>query len=666
MGNWLKRFLSVALVLLMVLSYMPTSTLVQATGNAQIVNVATGAELKDAIAKANAGSTIVLSDHVTVDSTIEIKENITLDLNNFTVTGTANRLFRITASKQVKIINGTIVNTAKDGRCVETRTGGIDLVLEGVTLKAEKGASQPLTVGGSGTDIQIVIADSTISAGDGYAITTFNPVEMKIENSNVSGFGVLNIKGASGSVGSVGSVFDIINSTLASFNHNSGDANSFSTVMVEDKNITINIDANSTVSAAYEDSAQVNFAIGNSVVTNIVTGLQLNIANGAKLQGKYLLSLYYNQSISGNTITLPDSFADALTAEGFLYNKNEDSTVTVTGLVESLGSINDTKKEEVVGGLVDKIVTQTPGNEIPDEEMTEIKKAVDEVVDDIFGNNNIVKDKEYKPVEEHEDIAHLEVTLDGVNVELLDGEDGKKVAIVTEITYNVSPLTVDGNKVATPEKPITFRLPVPSSISGNHLEVYHENECLGLYAILGEGTNRYVEISSDTFSAYTLKQSSAVAKINGVGYETLEAALAAATEGDVIMLLKDISLDGELFIDIQITLDLNGHNLDGHIYHGVVHEPDCVNDGYTEYICIDCGMAFADDETAALGHADDDCDRVCDRCDTSLRTAQTDLEDSLQDLSSSMESAFQVTMRLLQVLLQLPKTIFSAFNGLLR
>ena len=42
-----------------------------------------------------------------------------------------------------------------------------------------------------------------------------------------------------------------------------------------------------------------------------------------------------------------------------------------------------------------------------------------------------------------------------------------------------------------------------------------------------------------------------------------------------------------------------------HVYEGTVTAPDCVNDGYTTYVCSVCGDTYVDDIVAAPGHAYD-------------------------------------------------------------
>lgn len=54
---------------------------------------------------------------------------------------------------------------------------------------------------------------------------------------------------------------------------------------------------------------------------------------------------------------------------------------------------------------------------------------------------------------------------------------------------------------------------------------------------------------------------SAVAKIGAEGYETLQAAVDAAKDGDTIALVNDITLDSQIVIQKSISLDLNGKTI---------------------------------------------------------------------------------------------------------
>ena len=76
------------------------------------------------------------------------------------------------------------------------------------------------------------------------------------------------------------------------------------------------------------------------------------------------------------------------------------------------------------------------------------------------------------------------------------------------IVYDVTPIA-DGTEVE-PTQPITFRLPVPASVTEAYANVYHEGTLMGIYAIQGEGNAKYVEISSADFSVYTVEPVSPV------------------------------------------------------------------------------------------------------------------------------------------------------------
>lgn len=103
--------------------------------------------------------------------------------------------------------------------------------------------------------------------------------------------------------------------------------------------------------------------------------------------------------------------------------------------------------------------------------------------------------------------------------------------IPTEIVYDV---TVDG---VTVNNNVTFYLPVPSAVTAKYVKVYHEQDLLGVFLIEDSDPSgeQYVEITSSKFSSYTLVP---VAYTEGVtqvyigtnGYETLDAALKAAEE----------------------------------------------------------------------------------------------------------------------------------------
>ena len=61
---------------------------------------------------------------------------------------------------------------------------------------------------------------------------------------------------------------------------------------------------------------------------------------------------------------------------------------------------------------------------------------------------------------------------------------------------------------------------------------------------------------------------------------------------------------------------------ESHKYVTSVTEPDCTNNGYTTYLCEECGHTYVDNEVDALGHTyDNDCDGNCNTCGESRTTA---------------------------------------------
>ncbi len=69
------------------------------------------------------------------------------------------------------------------------------------------------------------------------------------------------------------------------------------------------------------------------------------------------------------------------------------------------------------------------------------------------------------------------------------------------------------------------------------------------------------EASATTEGWFTVVEDNAVAAINGVKYESIDAAFAAAKSGDEIVLLQDCTASKQIKISRAITLNLNGHTL---------------------------------------------------------------------------------------------------------
>ena len=132
-------------------------------------------------------------------------------------------------------------------------------------------------------------------------------------------------------------------------------------------------------------------------------------------------------------------------------------------------------------------------------------------------------------------------------------------------SYNVAPMFGVGDKKVKIEelaKAVSFRLPIHSTETKDFAKVYHNGVLMGTYEIKEENGEKFVEISSDAFSTFTIEPSAhALAEINGQKYETLLGALAAAQAGDTIKLLGNAILEDGITIAKSITIDGNGFAL---------------------------------------------------------------------------------------------------------
>ena len=170
--------------------------------------------------------------------------------------------------------------------------------------------------------------------------------------------------------------------------------------------------------------------------------------------------------------------------------------------------------------------------------------AGDETVIEEIRNNTALKD--YEPTIP-ENVEELVIEL---------------VSVENKIVYDVTPKAND--EKVEPSAAITFRLPVPASVTKTYAKVYHEDTLMGIYKINGEDKAKYVEISSSDFSEFAIEPTDAVASVNDVTYADLESALSALkANGGTLTLLADLEssitlnypADGA---NVNITIDLNG------------------------------------------------------------------------------------------------------------
>lgn len=273
--------------------------------------------IQAAVEAAQDGATVKLTQNVTIDELVKLEKAITLDLNDKKVTSTAMKAFEVYANATIK--NGTIEAVQ---RCVDTRKA-VELTLTDVTLIADKytsyGNPQPLTIGGYENGTKVTMTNVNISAADGYGIITFVKTELTATNSTIAGYSALYVK-----PGSDNSVFNFTKSALSGSNAgNDVEGNSFSTIAVRANNVTVNVDAASTVTAVGNYCDAMSFG-GNYAGEESVTDANVTIAG--TINGNIMFA---GLALNNNVISVKAEYADELATAGFVTSE-ADATGLVT------------------------------------------------------------------------------------------------------------------------------------------------------------------------------------------------------------------------------------------------------------------------------------------------------------------------------------------------
>ena len=274
--------------------------------------------LAEAIASADSGDEVVLLENVTLSKMIQIGNAITLDLNGKKVTATCQKAFEIYANATIK--NGSIEAVQ---RCVDTRTA-VELTLEDLTLVADKWTKdyknpQPLTIGGSTNGTVVTMNNVKAYSGEsGYCIISFVETDLTATSCDFYGYSTLYVK-----PGSEGSEFNFVGSTIRSdLSKSDVEGNSFAAIAVCTNNIAVNVDATSTVIAIGENAFA--FGLGNEFDTPIVESVK--VESNATIEGNILDS----DSLEDNAFKVPAEYSEQLADEGFLFETNDDGTISLT------------------------------------------------------------------------------------------------------------------------------------------------------------------------------------------------------------------------------------------------------------------------------------------------------------------------------------------------
>lgn len=373
----MKKAWSILLCAAFLLSLVTVTAFAESANEAKIGNTPY-ATLADAVAAANEDTdvdTIELLKDVTVTASgnyaLTITQPVIIDggESQFAITTGTKSLFGVHADATFK--NLKLSSTNASGRCINTRVGGITVLVENCELKTTGNSyTQVILVGGDAgnTDaenrVSLTVKKSTVNVENhGYGIAVFNPTDLTIENSSVSGYAAVYMQGPNYSVGSKGSVLKVVASQLSSVNNfpKADGSNSFATIAIQDKDVQVIVDKDSTISASVTGGADQSLIDMSDVMTNgvntneAVTGTQIVVKSGAKLdasstgEGKAVIVSGYvvvkddqGDIVNSNTVVLPVDYAEQMGKDGEGY-----MCAIIDGQLYVLSPLED--KEQVVG-----------------------------------------------------------------------------------------------------------------------------------------------------------------------------------------------------------------------------------------------------------------------------------------------------------------------------
>ena len=495
---------------------------VQAANVAKVGNTEY-ATINEAIAAWTNGSTLTLLADVTLSKTIEINSNEsrTLDLGTYTMTAAKNK-----DAIQYVVKGRTSLGVALEIKADANNPGGITASGKSIVVHTKPLMSAPSK-------------DRPITRFYGGVFNASNIVK---QSGSLGGAGYT---GASApSFYFYGGVFNGSISTNRSLNQFHGGT------------------FNGKLQMSVDSSAYTLIAGGRFKYLSNLQGSELNsdkFTIGSE-KGKYDRGIYVDKDgyyvITSAPITEVSAKYKAVKKES--YNSNNYfcySAAATYGMFYEVASKAGTGSNVTV---YEQIVSTPKVEDIVKPDATDAEKSiVEEAVSEISANTAI---KNFD-VEVPNEVVSFEIELAAVEVETSAGE---AEAIVTEVTFTVTPENAAGEKVSTPSESITFRLPVPFAWKGR-AKVTHNGTALdGEYDIKEEEGAKYVEVTSATFSTFSIKEIPSVAQIGTTYYTTLDEAVAAAnaitSEQVTITMLADAEFDGD-DLYANLVLDLNGKTI---------------------------------------------------------------------------------------------------------
>ena len=506
----LKQFMF-ALVAMVLGFAMPTS--------AQKSVVSTLAELKEALANSN---DIVVVGDITVDETIVVSEGTTVSVGTMVYVVSAENpypgvTYNKTATKSGKISG----NTFKVGYEISLDGG------ENWFTDTTDGKAQAVTVKKDGTKtISTSFQSAFTSAKCGEVVHMLKDAHVQSTNTSKNN-------------GPLRSYYGLIlegnGHTIYTDVESSGASNEYSTIKFTSylagtgadvrpvlKNVTIDSQKNAKADLDIV-SGDVTFTVSlyNVNLLNNTANATLSFISGTSMVINKSIVKLFDSSIpkwdagSANAIEFYSgdyslSFNGKCKVYGGTFSKD------ATNYLASRAKMSKVNNKYVVTCKEEKVETAPSVG----------TKVEGEVAEELVANEAVAN------VELPADVATFTVQLTAVETEN---------EATTKVTFDVTPSNVVGDKISTPTEAITFRLPIPAAWSGK-AKVSHEGAELGVYDIQEENGAKYVEVTSGSFSEFSVEPVAVVAKVGNNYYETLSAAFKAVTDDNqTVVICKDVT-----------------------------------------------------------------------------------------------------------------------------
>ena len=329
-----RKLLSILLTLCLAFSLLPTAALADGEGT-QTNDVAqiggTGyATLQAAIDAAKSGDTIVLKKSISATEIGEKKQlqfvkadmNVTLDLNQNTITAEAGKAIAINAANiTLTVKNGTIENFAEgsysDGVYAYKESNNLTLTFENIVLKSR---TQGLAVQGLTSNSNVNIVNSNITSTEGLGI--YYPPKsgtLTISDSEITGVTGIVVKGSNLVVNGEKTIISGTGPNVDPETYYTGATDGSSTLTETGDAVY--------VESGYNDRDISVSISGGHLNSKNAKAVRMFVKNGENTSAKREIS------VTGGTFS---SDVSAYVAKGYVQNEN--------GTVEQLGETNAVAK----------------------------------------------------------------------------------------------------------------------------------------------------------------------------------------------------------------------------------------------------------------------------------------------------------------------------------